>query len=206
MSGEGVSREEFSPGIDWAQVHRRLREAQSALDQAAGPEKRKSILKKRAMALAKEPEARDRREHIDVLEFLLAHERYGVESSYVREVWPVNDLTPVPCTPPFVLGIISVRGRILSVLDLKKFLNLPEKGLGDLNKVIILKSDTMEFGILADVIFGIRSMPLRGLQQSVPTLTGIGEEYLRGVTEDRLILLDAERVLSDKRILVDEEV
>ncbi|MDA8170594.1 MAG: chemotaxis protein CheW [Nitrospiraceae bacterium] len=201
MSGEGPAG-----GIDWAEVRRRLEKAGSAADRAPAPGEKKSILRKRALALAKEPEAPDSGEHIDVLEFLLARERYAVESSYVREVWPLKDLTPVPCTPPFVLGIIGVRGRILSVLDLKKFLNLPEKGLGDLNKVVILQSDTMEFGILADEIFGIGSVPLKGMQRSVPTLAGAGEEYLKGVAGDRLILLDAGRILSDRRILVNEEI
>ncbi len=202
MSGEG----EFSKGIDWAGIHRRLEEARLAIDRGPGPAEKKGILKKRALVLAKEPEAADEGERIDILEFLLAHERYGIGSSYVREVWPLKALTPVPCTPPFVLGIINVRGQIMSVLDMKKFLNLPEKGLGDLNKVIILESDGMEFGVLADVVFGIRSVPLKGLQQSIPTLTGAGEEFFKGVTGDGLILLDAGRVLQDKRIVVNEEV
>ena len=123
----------------------------------------------------------------------------------MREVYPLNDLTPVPCTPPFVLGIINVRGQIISVIDLKKLFGLPEKGLGDFNKVIILKSDTMEFGVLADVIVGFRTMPLAGLQQIIPTLTGVREEYLLGVTEDRLIVLDAEKILSDEKIVINEE-
>lgn len=198
--------ENLSQRIDWEEVHRRLEKARLALEKEPGPEEKKRILRERALAFSKEPEPQDRREHIYFLEFRLAHERYGIESIYVREVWPLKDLAPVPCTPPFVLGIINIRGQIISVLDLKKFLNLPEKGLGDLNKVIVLESDEMEFGILADEILGIRSVPLRGLQQSLPTLTGIGEEFLKAVTEDGLILLDTGRILSDKRILVNEDV
>lgn len=206
MSIDNELPEDLPQEIDWTEVHRRLEKARLAIDSVPGPEEKKRILRKRALAMAKEPEAQDRREHIYFLEFLLAHERYGVESSYVREVWPLKDLTPVPCTPPFVLGIINIRGQILSVLDMKKFFNLPEKGLGELNKVIILESDDMELGVLADNIFGIRSLPLRGLQQTLPTLTGIGEEFLKGIAEDGLILLDTGRILSDRRILVNEEV
>lgn len=50
-------------------------------------------------------------------------------SEYVREIYPLKEFTPIPCTPPFVLGIINVRGQILSVIDIKKFFDLPEKGL-----------------------------------------------------------------------------
>jgi purine-binding chemotaxis protein CheW len=111
----------------------------------------------------------------------------------------------VPCTPAFVLGIINVRGRILSIVDLKKFFDLPEKGLGELNKVIILRSDSMEFGVLADAIVGVRALPLAGLQAAIPTLTGVREEYLKGITKDRVAVLDAGKILADKRIIVDEQ-
>ena len=112
----------------------------------------------------------------------------------------------MPCTPPFVLGIINVRGQILSVIDLKKFFDLPEKGLTDLNKVIIVKGDSMQLGILADVILGYRTISLQDVQSPLPTLTGIREEYLRGVTSERLVVLDVGSILSDKNIVIHEEV
>ena len=140
------------------------------------------------------------------MEFLLAYEKYGIESSYVREVYPMKELTPLPCTPPFILGIINVRGQIISVIDIKKFFDLPDKGLTDLNKVIIVTDGKMEFGILADVIPGVRSVALSELQPSLPTLTGVRAEYLKGVTEERFIILDVEKILSDEKIIVHEEV
>jgi purine-binding chemotaxis protein CheW len=98
-----------------------------------------------------------------------------------------------------------VRGQIVSVIDIKKFFDLPEKGLTDLNKVVILRNGTMEFGILADVILGMRRVALRDIQASLPTLTGIREQYLKGVTRERLVILDADKLLADKNIVVHEE-
>jgi purine-binding chemotaxis protein CheW len=193
--------------INWNAVHRRLEEARSALDREWAPtaEQIKKVLKERAIALAREPQDRtDNGEGIEVVEFLLAHERYGIESSFVHEVYPLKDLTPLPGTPPFVLGIINVRGRILSVMDLRKFFDLPEKGLTDLNKVLVLRSNPMTFGILADSILGVRRLPTSELQPTLPTLTGIREEYLRGVGRDRLAVLDARKLLHDEKILVSE--
>ncbi len=118
----------------------------------------------------------------------------------------LKDLTPLPGIPRFVIGIMNVRGKTLSVIDLKKFFDLPQRGLGDLNKVIILSSGGMEFGILADTILGVREIRSSDLRLSLPTLTGIREDYLKGVTGDRLVVLDAERILSDKRIVVNESV
>lgn len=170
-------------------------------------EEGKRILKARAQALARRPaEEETGIERIEIVEFLLAYERYGMESSYIGEVYPLKDLTPLPCTPPFVLGIMNVRGNIISVIDLRKFFDLPEKGLTDLNKVIIVHGDTIELGILADAVLGSRRIPVRDLQPSLPTITDVRADYLKGVTEDRLVVLDGGKILADGRIIVHEEV
>lgn len=169
-------------------------------------EDRKQILRTRAQALAKEPVKEDASaEYLEVIEFLLGHERYGLETRYIREVYPLRDLNPLPCTPPFVAGVVNVRGAILSLIDLKVFFELPKKELTDLNKVVVLQNSQMEFGILADEVPGVRRLPAANVQPSLPTLTDIRAEYLKGVTEDRLIILDAEKILSDKTIIVHEE-
>ena len=194
--------------VDWSEVRRRLEIAQASMERSATPaaEEIKRILKTRAKALARESEdQKPLDDSVDVVTFALAYESYAVESSYVREVYPLKDLTPLPGTPPFVLGVTSVRGQILPVVDLKKFFDLPERGLTDLNKVIIVRADSMEFGILADAILGTRSIPLAQIQPPLPTLTGIRSDYLRGVTPDRLVVLDAARIVSDERIIVHEE-
>jgi len=166
-----------------------------------------TILKNRAIAMAQEPEQKKVASAvIEVIKFTLASETYGIESVFVREVCPLRDFTLLPGVPSYIFGIINVRGQILPVVDLKKFFNLPEKGLGDLNRVIILCDDQMEFGILADVVHGTRDIELEDIRAVPPTVTGIGEEYLKGVTKERLIVLNAKRLLSDKSIVVNDEV
>lgn len=195
--------------LDWDEVRRRIKTAQATLEQrlTPTPDEQREILKIRARALAQEPGAKKAAEaDLDVVAFLLADEKYGIQASYVREVYPLKDLTPLPGTPPFVLGMINLRGRILSVIDIKKFFDLPKKGLTDLNKVIIIYSDKMEFGILADGILGVRGIPLGDIQPPLPTLTGIREEYLKGVTAERIVILDAEKLLSDPAMIVHEEM
>lgn len=168
---------------------------------------RQRILKTRAAALALEPEDREaEEERIEIVEFLLADERYAVEAAYIGEVYPLKDLTPLPCTPAFVLGIINMRGKILSVIDLRTFFDLPNRGLSDLNKVIVLHDGTMEFGILADAVIAARRIPRAVLLPSLPTLTEIRSEYLIGVTADRLVLLDGGKILSGRHVVVHEEI
>lgn len=194
--------------FDWNEVRRRIESARAAAERAwaPDPEEVKRVLKARAQALAREPDTAQAAETLECVEFLLAHETYAVESRFVREVCPLEDLTPLPCTPAFVLGIVNLRGEILSVIDLKKFFDLPKRGLTDLNKVIVLQSDNMLFGILADSILGVRRVPLSTIQPSLPTLTGIREKYLKGVTAERTVLIDAEKLLAGEKIIVQEQV
>jgi purine-binding chemotaxis protein CheW len=165
------------------------------------------ILRARAKALARPSEhAPAAAPPLDVLEFRLAQERYALETRYVREVYPLKDLTPLPCTPPFVLGIVNVRGRILPVIDLKKFFDLPEQGVTDLHRIILIEGNEMALGLLADAVEGMRPIAADTLQPSLPTLTGIRSEYLKGVTAERLVVLDVARILADPKIIVHEEV
>lgn len=178
-------------------------------DKQAAPDYKSTrrILQARARALAQEgkveaaPGGR-----LEILEFVLAYERYGLEIAFVREVSPLKEFTPLPCTPRFILGIINVRGQILTVIDLKKFFNLPDKGLSDLNKVIILRRGRVEVGILADAVSGVRAVGLPEVQAPPPTLEGVSPDYLRGITREALIVLDAEKILTDPGLLVHEEV
>jgi len=205
---EIAEKEKAARSIDWRQVHGRVETAQLAVEQGCvkTQEEKIEILKERARTLSQEWEEKETYTgYIDVVAFSLAYEEYAIESAYVREVYPMKELTPVPGTPPFVLGIIIVRGQILSVIDIKKFFDLPEKGLTDLNKVIIIRDDSMEFGILADVVLGTRRIMLSEIQQSLPGFTGIRAQYLKGVTRGRAAVLDAGKLLSDKNIIVYED-
>jgi purine-binding chemotaxis protein CheW len=193
----------------WEEIYLELETARQALERGGKPlpEDKRAILKARAQALAQEPKQENEAgESIELIEFLLAHEKYAIESSCIREVYPLKDYTPLPCTPPFILGIISVRGQIISVVDLKKFFGLPEKGLTDLNKVIILHSREMRFGVLADAILGVRIVAVGSIQPPLATLTGIGAEYIRGLTGEGLIVLNGNKILSDSRMVVHEQV
>jgi len=194
--------------IDWRAVHRRLDAARAATEHAWIPnaEETKRILKARAQALAREPGKAKAADALEIVEFMLAHEKYGVETSFVREIHPLTNLTPLPCTPAFVLGVVNLRGEIVSVIDVKRLFELPEKGLTDLNKVVVLQSEAMRFGVLADAVLGVRRVPVAEIQPSLPTLTGIREQYLKGVSAERTIVLDAEKLLGDERIVVQEQV
>lgn len=195
--------------VNWSEVHRRINAVnlQLARENIPGDEKKKSILRARADALARKagPEKTDG-EQVEVVEFVLAHERYGIESAFVREIYPLKEFTPMPGTPPFVIGVINLRGELISLVDIKKFFDLPEHGITDLNKVIVLKNAVMEFGILADSVEGARKISISELQPTPPTFTGSREKYSRGITAERAAILDAARLLSDPKLVINGEI
>lgn len=194
--------------FDWHEVNRRI-DAASAMIQGhdkRSPDEIERILKARAQALAETPLSTEPGEQIEVVEFLLAYERYAVETRYVREIYPLDHLTPLPCTPSYVLGIINIRGEIISVVDIKKFFGLPVKGITDLNKVIVLGYEDMLFGVLADDIGGIRQLPVTDMDSSQPIPAGIHQDYVQGITAEGLAVLDARALLLDESIVVQEQV
>lgn len=167
----------------------------------------KRILRERAGKLARKPDTEDDREaFLEVIEFALGDERYAIEVEFVREVCLLKDLTPVPCTPSFILGIINVRGQVISVTDVKEFFDLPRRDATDSSRVLILKNRVMELGILADSVAGERKIPLNSIQSNMPALTGIREHYIKGIAGDRLVVINGERLLSDDNIVVHQEV
>jgi len=191
----------------WNRVYERLNQSSMKFREEfkPGKEEQKAILEKRAKELALKTDESEFAETVEVVEFRLGDEKYGIECIHVREIYPLRDLTPVPGVPAFVLGIISIRGEIVSVIDLKKFFEMPDKGLTDLTRVIILKNDEMQFGILAEEVMGTISIKLNDIQPDLPTLTGIRSEFLKGVSRNHLVVLDALKLMGDKKMIVNQE-
>jgi purine-binding chemotaxis protein CheW len=165
------------------------------------------ILKERARALARIPETvRSVQGGVDVLAFTLGKERFALASVFVREVHPMGSITPVPCTPAFVLGIVNLGGRFYSILDFGKLLGIPPAESADPDgSVIFIGNAEMEFGIAAGSVLGIRFVTPEELQPPPPAESGLQGGFLRGICKDGLILLDGDRILMDKSILVHDE-
>lgn len=192
----------------WEKIVGRIDEVRLAIERGFVPTaaEKQELLRTRAQELSREAAREPVGDAIEVVEFELADEHYGFELTRVREACLLREVTPVPCTPSFVLGIINLRGEIRTVINLKEFFGLPGKGITQLNKIILIQDGDMQLGILADEIRGVRSILLGDLQPVLPTLTGVRADYFRGVTSDRLIVLDAVKILADERIVIQEEV
>jgi len=160
-----------------------------------------AVLRRRARALAQPAEAA-LPDGLELLVFRVGSERWAMETRHVREVLPLRGLTPLPGTPPFVHGIVNVRGRVSAVLDLRRMFGLPEHGLGDLHRIVLVELEGSRFGLLAGLDVGVQRIALAQLGPAPHDGAGA---WLRGLTPDGVAVLDIERVCNDPRMLVDDE-
>jgi purine-binding chemotaxis protein CheW len=189
------------------ELRQRLARAIAATEEALelSPERARAVMEERARALARVPASTPR--DSDVLQlvvFTLADERYGVETRFVREVVRLTDYTPIPGAPGFLLGVMNLRGEILAVIDLRKFLGLGQRGVTDLSRVLVLGGERAEFGVLADTADEVLALPADQAHEPPGTVAGIGREYLRGVTSAALLVLDGGVLLQDARLFIDQ--
>lgn len=160
------------------------------------------ILCRRAAMLAQPPEQVSTEKKIQVVEFLLAAERYAFELQYVKKVIPLREAVSLPGTPSFVYGITNYLGQIISVLDLRKFFELPIRNDDLQYKILLLQSQNIQVAVLAEEILGVKECIVSQLQTGLPTLTGVRSRYLKGVSPQQTILLDVVLLLGDESLIV----
>jgi len=162
-----------------------------------------SLLQERADQLALPKEQTERPPVIEVIRFNLMYQEYAVEMKYIREVIQTSEITPVPGTPDFIAGICSVRGEIISLVNLRVLLSIPEKGLTDLNRVIVLTDGNLTFGLLADQITGIGMIKIDEIDRKYRMENSIWKNYICGTIES-LHVLNAKSLLTDPRMIIDD--
>jgi len=90
------------------------------------------------------------------------------------------------------------------VVDLRSFFELPMPKNDSRQKLMILRDRDMQMAVLAEEILGVRELEEQRLQTGLPTLTGVRERYLKGVSPDQTIVLDVAKILTDERLIVDQ--
>jgi purine-binding chemotaxis protein CheW len=138
---------------------------------------------------------------IQLVTFRLKDETYGINVMQVQEVLRVSEIAPVPGAPGYVLGIINLRGNVVTVIDTRTRFGLPTTELDDSSRIVIIESEQQVVGILVDSVAEV--VELR--QSEIDTAPSIGSEessrYIQGVAsrdEDLLIVVDLNKLLSDE--------
>lgn len=165
------------------------------------------ILKERAEKLKEKIDIASQESNaLKVLSFFLADERYALEAEFVKRVIALKYYTPLPCTPEYLMGIINLESTILAIIDLKKLFNLPDKGITNLNRVVIVNYEGIEFGIITDEIIGRENIDIKEIQTALPDIAGIDSSLIRGVTADKLIVLDTKKLILDERLTINDKI
>ena len=130
--------------------------------------------------------------------FDLAAQRFGVDVGAVREIVRDQAMTRVPLAPAAVSGLVNLRGRIVSVIDLRRCLGLEAAGAGRAASLVVLRESLGEVCFLVDEIHEVCEADPESFETTPPTVNGVGRRLIRGVHKlsDRLLLvLDVTRTL-----------
>ncbi|MBT7409544.1 MAG: chemotaxis protein CheW [Methylococcales bacterium] len=132
--------------------------------------------------------------------FRLNEETYGINVMQVQEVLRVTEIAPVPGAPSFVLGIINLRGNVVTVIDTRSRFALMTKEPDDETRIVIIEADKQVIGILVDSVAEV--VELRGSEiESTPNVSNDEtSKYIQGVASMKgqlLILVDLNKLLTE---------
>lgn len=138
---------------------------------------------------------------IQFVTFILMDEVYGINVMQVQEVLRVTEIAPVPGAPVYVLGIVNLRGNVVTVVDTRKRFGLPSVEVDDASRIIVIESDKQVIGILVDAVAEV--VELREDEIDVAPNVGTEESsrYIQGVATQEgrlLILVDLNKLLTDE--------
>jgi purine-binding chemotaxis protein CheW len=146
-------------------------------------------------------EALDTDDVNQLVTFKLKDETYGINVMQVQEVLRVTEIAPVPGAPPYVLGIINLRGNVVTVVDTRSRFGLPPTEIDDASRVVIIESEQQVVGILVDSVAEV--VELR--QSEIDIVPNVGNEdtsrYIQGVAsrdDNLLIVVDLNKLLTEE--------
>lgn len=132
--------------------------------------------------------------------FKLDCETYGINVMQVQEVLRYSEIAPVPGAPTYVLGIINLRGNVVTVIDTRSRFGLQSSDITDNTRVVIIESEKQVMGILVDSVAEV--VYLRASEIDLAPNVGNDEsaKFIQGVSNregELLILIDLNKLLSD---------
>jgi purine-binding chemotaxis protein CheW len=193
--------------LDWESVRERLSRAATAimLSEQNSDQHDLAAMERRTRELARMRPARVQRAgRLELVTFTLTAESYAVETRYVHEIMPVKELTAVPHTPEFLLGVTNLRGEILPVFDLGRLLGLGTRQHERTPLLIVLGETHPQFGFVAEAVEQVTTLEAPGLTSCAALFGSASHEIVRGVTANALIILDGRTLLADERLMIEQ--
>ena len=133
--------------------------------------------------------------------FFLSQEKYGINVMSVQEVLRVSEIAPVPGAPDYVLGIINLRGNVVTVIDTRQRFGLESKEMDDSSRIVIVESGDQVVGILVDSVAEVIDLQLSEIESAPNVGTEDSSRFIQGVAsqnDELLIIIDLNKLLSDE--------
>ena len=132
--------------------------------------------------------------------FKLEKEKYGINVMQVQEVLRVTEIAPVPGAPNYVLGIINLRGNVVTVIDTRSRFGLPTKEMDDSTRIVIIEAEEQVVGILVDSVAEVVDLRMNELDSAPNVGTDESAKFIQGVASldgELLIIVDLNKLLND---------
>ncbi|EFP97737.1 chemotaxis protein CheW [Vibrio caribbeanicus] len=156
------------------------------------------------MSQTNEVEVRKEQSNDEVLQwvtFQLEEETYGINVMQVREVLRYTEIAPVPGAPDYVLGIINLRGNVVTVIDTRSRFGLMEGEITDNTRIIVIESEHQVIGILVDSVAEVVYLRSSEIDTTPSVGTDESAKFIQGVSNrdgKLLILVDLNKLLTDE--------
>ncbi len=135
--------------------------------------------------------------------FSLGREEFAVDVAQVREIIRMEEITRMPKSPPFVEGIINLRGQIIAVIDLAKRLNMNPSERTEADRIVVVETEDLKVGMIVDSVSEVMSVTEEEIEPPPTLASDAASPYILGVVKrDKrlIILLDLSRLLSLEEI------
>jgi purine-binding chemotaxis protein CheW len=133
--------------------------------------------------------------------FHLDNEKYGIKVMQVQEVLRMTEIAPVPGAPHYVLGIINLRGNVVTVVDTRRRFGLADVESGDETRIVIVESESNVVGILVDSVAEVVDLKVSEIESAPNVGNDESSKYIQGVSsrgDELLILVDVNKLLSEE--------
>ncbi|MGI2065081.1 chemotaxis protein CheW [Shewanella sp. MF08487] len=133
--------------------------------------------------------------------FKLDHETYGINVMQVQEVLRYTEIAPVPGAPHYVLGIINLRGNVVTVIDTRSRFGLQPAEVDDSTRIVIIEAEKQVIGILVDSVAEVVYLRRSEIDNAPNVGTEESAKFIQGVSNrdnELLILVDLDKLLSDE--------
>ena len=148
---------------------------------------------------------------VDVVEFVLGGERYALDIHLAREIVEMIQITPIPRAPPYISGVINLRGEITNIMNLNNLLGLPHQEIRDNQKIVVLVPEAAggsNVGIIVDDVISVLQVAQTDIEHLGEGLSSEVSSFVKGIIKMKgdesdkkntglIIWIDMQKVLEE---------